>query len=84
LVGHPDRQSQIEDASLQGNRYGVSAIEGIELGLFPCCRSDRPARLFHQANARLPNDAPTTVTSKTAEVYQIATNHPASFAHVSA
>ena len=37
----------------------------------------------HQANARLPNAAPTPITSKTAEVYQIATNHPASFLHVS-
>src|SRR5215469_10835700 len=32
LAGLPDRQSQIEDASLQGNRYSVSAVGGIELG----------------------------------------------------
>ena len=39
---------------------------------------------FHQANARFPNAAPTTITSKIVKVYQIATNHPASFRHVSA
>ncbi len=32
LAGLPDRQLQIEDASLQGNRHSVGAVGGIELG----------------------------------------------------